>query len=121
MLSLARQTFTKRREDILVDSAEVVSMSLLNQFKELHKSYVVKSFLNHLRDCFSCTPIIAIDLSNQMLYELYYRAVLPFQDMMARNKRLPCIYLLFHLLAKKGSEETIIYTYEKCKVSLMSM
>ena len=31
----------KRCEDILVDSGEVNATGLLNQFKELHKSYVV--------------------------------------------------------------------------------
>lgn len=28
------------------------------------------------------------------------------------------LYLLCHLLAKKGSEDTIVYLYEKCKVSI---
>lgn len=44
VLSLARLTFTKRREEILVDSGEVSATSLLNLFKELHKSYVVRSY-----------------------------------------------------------------------------
>lgn len=43
VLSLCRQTFSKRREEILVDSGEVDATTLLNQFKELHKNYVVRS------------------------------------------------------------------------------
>ncbi len=41
ILSLCRQTFTNRREEILVDSEDVTATSLLQKFKELHKSYVV--------------------------------------------------------------------------------
>lgn len=47
MLSLCRQTFSKRRKEILVDSGEV---DAFNQFKELYKSYVVKfidSYIDH--------------------------------------------------------------------------
>ena len=43
VLSLSQQTFTKRREDILVDSGEMNATGLLSEFKELHKSYVVRS------------------------------------------------------------------------------
>ena len=44
VLSLSRQTFTKRCEDILVDSGEMNAKGLLSEFKELHKSYVVRSY-----------------------------------------------------------------------------
>ena len=44
VLSLSQQTFIRRREGILVDSGEVNATSLLDEFKELHKSYVVRSF-----------------------------------------------------------------------------
>ena len=48
VLSLCRQTFSKRREEILVDSGEVDATTLLNQFKELHKSHVVKSIDSYI-------------------------------------------------------------------------
>ena len=35
------------------------------------------------------------------------------------KKQKVALYLLCHLLAKKGSEETLIYIYEKCKVSVL--
>jgi len=44
VLLLSLPTFTKRREEILVDSGEVSATGLLNELKELHKSYVVRSY-----------------------------------------------------------------------------
>jgi len=38
VLSLFRQTYTKRHEDILVDSGEMNATGLLSEFKELHKA-----------------------------------------------------------------------------------
>ena len=48
VLSLARQTFIKRHEEILIDSGEESATVLLNQFPELHKSYVVGSYNGQL-------------------------------------------------------------------------
>ena len=48
VLSLARQTFIKRREEILIDSGEESATVLLNQLPELHKSYVVGSYNGQL-------------------------------------------------------------------------
>ena len=45
VLSLARQTFNKRREDILDDSEGITAIGLIHTYKELHKSYVVSIFL----------------------------------------------------------------------------
>ena len=42
VLSLSRQTFTKRREDVLLDSDEISATSLLQTYNELHKNYVVR-------------------------------------------------------------------------------
>ena len=44
VLSLSWQIFTKRHEEILVDSGEMNATGLLSEFKELHKSYVVRSY-----------------------------------------------------------------------------
>ncbi len=43
VLSLCRQTFSKRREDVLNEFEEVTAVGLLHNHKELHKSYVVSS------------------------------------------------------------------------------
>ena len=42
VLSLSQQTFTKRREDVLLDSEEISATSLLQTYNELHKNYVVR-------------------------------------------------------------------------------
>lgn len=42
MLSLCRQTFGKRREAILDEYEEVTTKSLLREYPELHKNYVVR-------------------------------------------------------------------------------
>lgn len=44
VLSLSRQTFMKRREDILDDFEELTATGLLKEYTELHKSYVVRYF-----------------------------------------------------------------------------
>ena len=42
VLSLCRQTFTKRREDILDEFDGVTATGLLKDYTELHKNYVVR-------------------------------------------------------------------------------
>lgn len=43
VLSLSRQTFCKRREDILDDFEDLTATSLLDKYGELHRSYVVSN------------------------------------------------------------------------------
>lgn len=68
VLSLSRQTFTMRREEILVDSGEVNATGLLNQFKELHKSYVVMAHFTILScmaivcKCFTCSQGMTLNI-----------------------------------------------------------
>ena len=45
VLSLARQTYHSRRAAILSESTDVTATSLLEQFKELNKAYVVSIIL----------------------------------------------------------------------------
>lgn len=52
VLSLCRQTFCKRREDILNEFEDTTTVGLLHDYKELHKSYVVSSEIC-MRCCFS--------------------------------------------------------------------
>ena len=47
VLSLSRQTFTKRREDVLLDSDEISATSLLQTYNELQKSYVVRLSIHY--------------------------------------------------------------------------
>ena len=44
VLTLSRQTFFPRRADILSDSLDVCASSLLSEFPELWKPYVVSTF-----------------------------------------------------------------------------
>jgi len=63
VLLLSRLTFIKRREEILVDSGEVSATGLLNEFKELHKSYVVRSYTS----CKLKTGFMLIELRVMLL------------------------------------------------------
>ena len=47
VLSLSRQTFTKRHEDVLLDSDEISVTSLLKLNSELQKSYMVRLSIHY--------------------------------------------------------------------------